>query len=67
MGKRFGKRFYEMTVRELEAEANQYEQIGNAMWAQLCREQIALHYRIADAFLSNAAEPPAKAKGERSA
>jgi len=37
-----GKRLYEMTVAELEAEAERYESIGNEMWATLCREQIQL-------------------------
>lgn len=45
-----GKRLYEMTVSELEAEAERYERAGNEMWATLCREQISLNYRIAEAF-----------------
>lgn len=45
-----GKRLYEMTVKELEAEAERYEFAGNEMWARLCREQISLNYRIAEAF-----------------
>jgi len=52
-----GKRLYEMTVRELEAEAARYEQIGNVMWAQMCREQIGLNYRVAEAFRRDCAKP----------
>jgi hypothetical protein len=39
-----------MTVRELEAEAARYEQIGNEMWAQMCREQIDLNFAVTEAF-----------------
>jgi hypothetical protein len=39
-----------MTVAELEAAATEYERAGNEMWANLCREQISLNYRIAEAF-----------------
>jgi hypothetical protein len=46
-----------MTVRELEAEAARYEQIGNVMWAQMCREQIGLNYRVAEAFRRDCAKP----------
>jgi hypothetical protein len=52
-----GKRLYEMTVRELEAEAARYDQMGNEMWAQMCREQIDLNYRVAEAFRSDCAKP----------
>lgn len=52
-----GKRLYEMTVRELEAEAARYDQIGNEMWAQMCREQIDLNYRVAEAFRRECAKP----------
>lgn len=45
-----GKRLYEMTISELRAEAERYEAAGNEMWAKLCREQISLNYRIAEAF-----------------
>lgn len=45
-----GKRLYEMTVKELEAETDRYEREGNQMWAQLCRESIELNCRIAEAF-----------------
>ena len=48
--KQRGKRLYEMTVAELEAEAVKYDEAGNEMWAQMCREQIDLLYRVADAF-----------------
>jgi len=48
--KQRGKRLYAMTVAELEAEAVRYEQAGNEMWAQMCRKQIELNYRVADAF-----------------
>ena len=46
----YGKRLYEMTVPEMRAAAAHYESIGNEMWANLCREQINLHYQIAEAF-----------------
>lgn len=52
-----GKRLYEMTVKELEAAAQHYEGAGNEMWAQLCREQISLNYRIAQAFRERCARP----------
>lgn len=45
-----GKRLYEMTVKELEAEAERYERAGNEMWATMCREQVSLSCRIAEAF-----------------
>ncbi len=45
-----GKRLYEMTVAELEAAAEGYDRAGNEMWATLCREQISLNHRIAEAF-----------------
>jgi len=44
------KLLYEMTVTELEAEAERYERAGNEMWANLCREQISLHRRVAQSF-----------------
>jgi len=47
---RRGKRLYEMTVQELEAQAEVYERAGNEMWATLCREQISLNQRIYEAF-----------------
>ena|ERR1700743_627440 len=45
-----GKRLYEMTVAELAAAAEDYKRAGNEMWATLCREQIDLNHRIAEAF-----------------
>lgn len=45
-----GKRLYEMTVSELRAEAERYEAAGNEMWSTMCRDQINLNYRIAEAF-----------------
>lgn len=45
-----GKRLYEMTVAELEDAAECYERAGNEMWATLCREQIDLNHRVAEAF-----------------
>ena len=45
-----GKRLYELTVSELRAEAERYEQAGNEMWAQMCREAIDLNVRISEAF-----------------
>lgn len=47
------KRLYEMAVRELEAQADAYERTGNEMWAMLCREQISLNCRSAEAFQRN--------------
>jgi hypothetical protein len=45
-----GKRLYEMTIAELRTAAEEYERAGNEMWAELCRKQISLNYRIAEAF-----------------
>jgi hypothetical protein len=52
-----GKRLYEMTIAELRAEAERYEAAGNEMWATLCREQISLNYRIAEAFQRSCRSP----------
>lgn len=60
-----GKRLYEMTVAELRTEAERYELAGNDMWAGLCREQINLNYRIAEAFQRSCASAlPTTADGK---
>jgi hypothetical protein len=45
-----GKRLYELTVSELRAEAEHYEQAGNDTLARMCREAADLNIRISEAF-----------------
>lgn len=52
-----GKRLYEMNVRELSVLADQAKEAGNDYWEKLCREQISLNIRIAEAFERGCRKP----------